>query len=173
MSAAQEALSLLLMCHPERRYSRHHRECHSRRTCGCICPCCCVFSTPSTNPSFRPKRPAVSSWAAQWRNLLLHHTCSQSAIRICFCFACCLFLHTIKKNVTSIKATMFFALSCAVQKYTASHTPILSRQVRFFPCHCIHRRERRPLHQHPKIPIVTVLSPAKLVKTPVSWSSQT
>ena len=171
MSAAQEALSLLLMCHPERRYSRHHRECRSRRTCGCICPCCCVFSTPSTNPSFRPKRPAVSSWAGQWRNLLLHHTCSQSAIRICFCLLPVSPHHQKKRHFDQSDYVFRPELRCA-EIHCSTHT--YSQQASpFFSCHCIHRRERRPLHQHPKIPIVTVLSPAKLVKTPVSWSSQT
>src|SRR5437016_6634161 len=33
----------------------------------------CSFDPPTQQPSFRPKRPTVSSWAAQWRNLLLYH----------------------------------------------------------------------------------------------------
>jgi hypothetical protein len=33
-------------CHPERRHSQHHRECRSRRTCGCLCRCLFSISQP-------------------------------------------------------------------------------------------------------------------------------
>jgi hypothetical protein len=81
--------------------------------------------------------------------------CSQAAIRICPCYR--LFFSTTKTFHRELPLAHLFSADKSA----------------FLVDRRIHLNKRPPPGRAHNLPLVTILSPLKLVKTPVSWSSQT